>query len=76
MAVEQQSATTRDIAASIQTAAGHTASASTEILSVEAAAGRSAKVFCEIADLTALVSGRADELQSNVAEFFNRVRAA
>jgi methyl-accepting chemotaxis protein len=76
MAVEEQSATTRDIAASIQTAAGHTASASTEILSVEQAAGRSAKAFGEIADLTALVSTRANDLESKVAEFFTRVRAA
>jgi len=76
MAVEEQSATTRDIAASIQTAAGHTASASTEILSVEEAAGRSVRAFGEIADLTALVSSRASELQSKVAEFFGRVRAA
>jgi methyl-accepting chemotaxis protein len=76
MAVEEQSATTRDIAASIQTAAGHTASASTEILSVEEAAGRSVQAFGEIADLATLVSSRANELQSKVAEFFNRVRAA
>ena len=75
-AVEQQSATTRDIAGSIQTAAGHTASASAEILSVEQAAGRSATAFSEIADLTARVSARADDLESKVAAFFSRVRAA
>ena len=75
-AVEQQSATTRDIAGSIQTAAGHTASASAEILSVEQAAGRSATAFSEIADLTARVSARANDLESKVAAFFSRVRAA
>jgi methyl-accepting chemotaxis protein len=75
-AVEQQSATTHDIAGSIQTAAGHTASASAEILSVEQAAGRSATAFSEIADLTARVSARADDLKSKVTAFFNRVRAA
>jgi len=75
-AVEQQSATTRDIAGSIQTAAGHTASASVEILSVEQAAGRSATAFSEIADLTARVSSRAKDLESKVAAFFIRVRAA
>ena len=75
-AVEQQSATTHEIAGSIQTAADHTASASAEILSVEQAAGRSAKAFGEIADLTARVSARADDLESKVAAFFNRVRAA
>ncbi|HYA05003.1 MAG TPA: hypothetical protein VEF90_03855, partial [Xanthobacteraceae bacterium] len=75
-AIEQQSATTRDIAASIQTAARHTASASDEILSVERAARRSATAIGEIANLTAAVSSRADQLEAKVAEFFNRVRAA
>ena len=75
-AVEQQSTTTRDIAGSIQTAADHTASASAEILSVEQAAGRSATAFGEIADLTARVSARANDLESKVAAFFNRVRSA
>ena len=76
LAVEEQSTTTRDIAGSIQTAAGHTASASAEILSVEQAASRSATAFGEIADLTIRVSSRAKDLESNVAAFFNRVRAA
>jgi hypothetical protein len=75
-AVEQQSATTLSIAGSIQTAAGHTASASAEILSVEQAAGRSASAFSEIADLTARVSARPNDLESKVTAFFNRVRAA
>jgi len=75
-AVEEQSATTRDIASTIQTAAGHTASASTEIQSVEQAAERSVTAFSEIAELTAAVSSRADELESKVSEFFGRVRAA
>ena len=75
-AVEQQSATTNGIAGSIQTAAQHTASASTEILSVEQAASRSAKAFGEIASLTARVSERANDLESKVAAFFNRVRTA
>jgi methyl-accepting chemotaxis protein len=75
-AVEQQSATTHEIAGSILTAAKHTASAWAEILLVEQAAGRSAASFDEIADLTARVSARADDLESRVAAFFNRVRAA
>jgi methyl-accepting chemotaxis protein len=75
-AVERQSATTHEIAGSIQTAAKHTASASAEILLVEQAAGRSVASFDEIADLTARVSARADDLESRVAAFFNRVRAA
>jgi methyl-accepting chemotaxis protein len=76
LAVEQQSATTRDIAGSIHTAAGHTASASAEILSVKNAAGRSATAFAEIADLTVRVSSRANDLESKVTAFFSRVRAA
>lgn len=75
-AVEQQSATTLQIAGSIQTAAERTARASTEILSVEQAAGRSVTAFAEIADLTARVSARAGDLESKVAAFFTRVRAA
>jgi hypothetical protein len=62
--------------ASIQTAAGNTASASAEILSVEQAAACSASAFSEIADLTARVSARADDLESKVSAFFSRVRAA
>ncbi len=75
-AVEQQSCTTVEIAGSIQTATERTASASAEILSVEQAAGRSVTAFAEIADLTARVSARADDLESKVAAFFTRVRAA
>jgi methyl-accepting chemotaxis protein len=75
-AVEQQSVTTRDIAVSMHTVAGHTASASAEILSVEQAVGRSVTAFDEIADLTARVSSRADDLETKVTAFFNRVRAA
>jgi len=75
-AVEEQSLTTSSIAGSIQTVAGHTASVSTEIVSVEQAAGRSATAFGEIADLTARVSARAQDLESKVTAFFNRVRAA
>ena len=75
-AVEQQSSTTSDIAGSIQTAADHTASASAEILSVEQAADRSVKAFSDIADLTARVSARANDLESKVLAFFSRVRAA
>ena len=75
-AVEQQSNTTRDIAGSIQTAAGHTTSASTEIMSVEQAARQSATAFSEIADLSGRVASRARDLECKVTEFFNRVRAA
>jgi methyl-accepting chemotaxis protein len=74
--VEQQSATTRDIAGSIQTAAARTASASNEIRSVEQAAGLTATTFGDIAELTARVSARANHLEAIVAAFFNRVREA
>ncbi len=75
-AVEEQSTTTRDIAASIQTAAGHTTSASAEIMSIEQVARQSVTAFGEIGDLTVRVAARAQDLESKVTEFFNRVRAA
>ena len=43
--------------------------------SIQTAAGRSATAFDEIADLTARVSSRADDLEPKVAAFFSRVRA-
>ena len=75
-AVEQQSATTGGIAGSIQTAADRTASASSEITSVERAAGRTVTAFAEVTELIAGLGSRANELETQLAEFFNRVRAA
>jgi methyl-accepting chemotaxis protein len=75
-AVEQQSMTTRDIAESIHTAAGHTARASTEIGSVEQAVTRGAAAVDAITQWTARLSSRANDLETNVATFFTRVRAA
>jgi methyl-accepting chemotaxis protein len=75
-AVDEQSATTEEIAASVQTAAGNTARASVEINSVEQAAGRSAAAVGEISGWTARLSARAQDLESKVARFFKRVRAA
>ena len=75
-AVEQQGATTQEIAASVQTAAGNTAQASAEIKSVEQAAGRSASAVGEISGWTARLSSRAQDLETKVARFFTRVRAA
>jgi methyl-accepting chemotaxis protein len=75
-AVEQQVATTRDITASIQTAAGHTQHASTEIRSVEQAAQQGADAVHEISTFTERLSARARDLESRVARFFGRVRAA
>jgi len=75
-AVEQQAATTRNIAESIHTAAAHTAQASTEIASVERAVSNGATAVGEISQWTALLSSRAKDLETKVATFFSRVRAA
>jgi methyl-accepting chemotaxis protein len=75
-AVEEQAATTRNIAESIHTAASHTAQASTEIASVERTAGKSATAVGEIGQWTAELSSRAKDLETKVATFFSRVRAA
>jgi len=75
-AVDEQSATTREIANSIQTAAGNTARGSVEIKSVEQAANQSAAAVGEISGWTARLSAQAQDLEAKVANFFNRVRAA
>jgi methyl-accepting chemotaxis protein len=75
-AVEQQSATTRGIAESMQAAASHTALASTEISSIEQVVSRGATAVGEITTWTAQLSSRANDLEAKVASFFGRVRAA
>ena len=75
-AVEEQSMTTRNIAESIHTAASHTALASGEIDSVEQAVTKGAAAVDEITQWTARLSARASDLETKVATFFNRVRAA
>ena len=75
-AVDEQAATTREIANSIQNAAGHTAHASKEIHSVEQAANRTVTAVGEITGWTTRLSARAQDLETKVAQFFNRVRAA
>ena len=75
-AVDEQGATTREIAHSIQTAAGNTARASVEIKSVEQAANQAAAAVGEIGGWTARLSARAQDLEAKVTNFFNRVRAA
>ena len=75
-AVDEQAATTREIANSIQNAAGHTAHASNEIHSVEQAANRTVTAVGEITGWTTRLSARAQDLETKVAQFFNRVRAA
>jgi methyl-accepting chemotaxis protein len=75
-AIDEQGATTREIAASIQTAAGNTARASDEIRSIEEAAKLGAGAVGEIGGWTARLSAGAQELEAKVANFFSRVRAA
>jgi methyl-accepting chemotaxis protein len=75
-AVEEQAMTTRGIAESMQTAAGHTTQASTEIASVEQAVSRSSAAVDEITQWTSRLSSRASDLETKVATFFSRVRAA
>jgi methyl-accepting chemotaxis protein len=75
-AVQQQSMTTRGIAESIHTAAGHTARASVEINSVDEAVTRSVAALGEITTWTGRLSARANDLEAKVATFFGRVRAA
>ena len=75
-AVQQQSMTTRGIAESIHNAAGHTARASVEINSVDEAVTRSVAAVGDITTWTARLSARANDLETKVATFFTRVRAA
>jgi methyl-accepting chemotaxis protein len=75
-AVQQQSMTTSGIAESIHTAAGHTARASVEINSVDEAVTRGVAAVGEITTWTDRLSARANDLETKVATFFTRVRAA
>jgi methyl-accepting chemotaxis protein len=75
-AVEEQSTTTRDIAESVHGAAQHTASASAEIESVERAVALGATAVGDITAWTERLSSRANDLETKVANFFSRVRAA
>jgi methyl-accepting chemotaxis protein len=75
-AVDEQTATTREIAGSVQKAAAHTAHASQEIHSVEQAASRAVAAVGEISGWTTRLSTRAQDLETKVARFFSRVRAA
>jgi methyl-accepting chemotaxis protein len=75
-AVEEQGTTTRGIADIIQGAAEHTAQASTEIESAQQAVAVSATAVGDITSWTARLSSRAKDLETKVAAFFSRVRAA
>jgi methyl-accepting chemotaxis protein len=75
-AITEQNATTREIASRVQTSADNTAHASVEIRSVEQAANQGAAAVGEITGWTARLSARAQDLETKVASFFARVRAA
>jgi methyl-accepting chemotaxis protein len=75
-AVEEQSTTTRSIAESIHGAAGHTARVSAEIETVGLTVGRGSEAVGDITTWTAQLSARANDLETKVATFFGRVRAA
>lgn len=75
-AVEEQSTTTRSIAESIHGAAGHTAQVSAEIETVEQTVARGAEAVGDITTWTERLSARANDLETKVATFFSRVRAA
>ena len=64
------------MADSIQKAAGNTAQASTEIQSVGRATQEGAAAVGEISGWTTRLSARAHDLESKLARFFKRVRAA
>ncbi len=75
-AVDEQSSVTREIAGSMHTAASNTARASAEIRSVEQSAGQSTAAVDEIGAWTDRLSAGANDLETQVARFFSRVRAA
>jgi methyl-accepting chemotaxis protein len=75
-AVDEQGSVTREIAGSMHTAAGNTARASEEIRSVEDSASQSTEAVDEIAAWTDRLSAGANDLETHVANFFSRVRAA
>ena len=75
-AVDEQGSVTREIAGSMHTAASNTARASEEIRSVEESANQSTETVDEIGAWTDRLSAGANDLETQVARFFSRVRAA
>ena len=75
-AVDEQGSVTREIAGSMHTAASNTARASEEIHSVEESASKSTEAVDDIGAWTDRLSAGANDLESQVAKFFSRVRAA
>ena len=75
-AVEEQTTTTREIAQSVQDGASHTAQASAEISSVQRNVSGGVTTVGDITDWAACLSARASDLETKVATFISRVRAA
>jgi methyl-accepting chemotaxis protein len=75
-AIEEQQATTRQIFDGAQVASVNTVHATNEICSVEQASNQSVAAVAEIIGWTMLLTEAAVEVESKVAEFFARVRAA
>jgi len=75
-AVEEQETTTRGMAGSIHGAAEHTARASAEIESAGQAIVLGAAAVGDITTWTAQLCSHAKDLETKVATFFSRVRAA
>ncbi|MCC6889445.1 MAG: globin-coupled sensor protein [Hyphomicrobiales bacterium] len=73
-AVDQQSVSARQIASSMQTAAQNTVQTAAEIKAVSEVARRGAHAADEIQSWTAHLSARAVTLESQVGDFFERVR--
>ena len=73
---EQAAATSGESQRNIETAMRNTARASGEMQSVQNATKQSMTAVDEITGWTTRLSGRANDLESKVNEFFARIRAA
>lgn len=74
-AVEQQSATTRGIAESVQDAATHAVRASTEIDLIKKVAAQGVTSIADIQTWTNHLSKSARDLEGKMGDFFSKVRA-
>jgi methyl-accepting chemotaxis protein len=75
-AVEEQNVATQEIARNVQQAATGTSDVSSNIGRVKEAAGETSRATTRVLDAAGSLSAQADELNSEVAAFFRRVRAA
>ena len=75
-AVEEQGSATRDIARSVQHAAGGTAEIAARIEEVKQAAGETGGAASQVGATSATLAQQAETLRHEVAQFLNQVRAA